>query len=105
MITQRLHIGDVQKVGHYAACRAATTRSHGNALFSTEVDKIPDNEKIGIIAHIVNDFQFKLQTLTNGFVYHRVALRQGLLAQIPQIACCIEALGHREFGQQQMPKL
>ena len=56
MVAQRLHIGNVQQIRHHTARGAAAPRSYRDTLFATEVDKIPHNEEVGIVAHIVDDF-------------------------------------------------
>ena len=69
------------------------------------IDKIPDNEEVAGVAHRVDDVQLKVQTLADLLIHNLIALRQGLLAQVAQIAHSIKALRHRELRQQQMAEL
>ena len=102
MITQRFNIRYTQQIGHDTACGTATSRTDRNIMTTAIVDEIPDNEKVAGIAHRVDDVQLKIQTLAHLLIHNLVALRQGLLAQVTQIAHSVKALRHRELRQQQM---
>ena len=99
MVAQGLHIGNVEQISHNAARGAAAPRAHRDISFPTEIDEIPHNEKIGIVAHIIDNLQLELQALANLLVHHRIALGQRLLAQVTQIASRIIALGHGKLRQ------
>ena len=105
MVTQGLDIRYAQQIGHDTACGTAASRTDRNIMATAIIDKIPDNEEIASIAHSVDDVQLKIQTLADLLIHNLVALRQGLLAQVTQIAHGIKALRHRELRQQQMAEL
>ena len=105
MVTQRFNISYTQQIGHDTACGTATSRTDRNIMAAAIIDEVPYNEEVAGVAHSVDDVQLKIQTLAYLLIHNLVALRQGLLAQVAQIAHGIKALRHRELRQQQMAEL
>ena len=70
-----------------------------------EVDKIPDNQKIAVVAHAVNNFQFVFEAGFNRGGYGVVAGGQFLIAQFAQIGGVGVAFGQREFGHEEVAEL
>ena len=64
----------MKAVRYDAACCRAAPRSHWNVMLSRPVDKIPDDQKIIDIAHILNDIQLIVKLFLDCTIILRIAL-------------------------------
>ena len=54
-VLQRIKIRDAQEIGDDAARRRAAPRTDGDSLAARILDEIPDDEKVAVIAHAMDD--------------------------------------------------
>ena len=67
IVLQRIDISDFESISHHTACGRTTTGSDRNTVLLGVVDKIPHNEKITRIAHLIDDAQLPVQPLHISF--------------------------------------
>ncbi len=100
IIPDGVHIGDAQAVGGQAPGPRAPARAHGDAHASGIADKVPHNQVVVYIPHLLNgaDFIFQplLQRRLRGLP---IPGTQALLAQAAEIALAGGAVRHIEPGQ------
>ncbi len=51
---QRIHVRDVERVGHDAACGRPAARPHGNAALARVADEVPDDQEIPAVLHLLD---------------------------------------------------
>ena len=58
IVLQRIDVRDLQRVTHQAPCRGAASRPHGNSLRPRVTNKIPDDQEISGVAHLLDHPDF-----------------------------------------------
>ena len=81
-ILQGIEVRDAQEIGDDAARRRAAPRTNGDALAARILDEIPDDEKVAVIAHAVNDGKLVVEPFAHGWRDLFVAKGQILLAEL-----------------------
>ena len=61
--SQRIDVRDPQAVGDEAAGGAAAARADGDAVLLGEADEVPDDQEVGVEAHVVDDAELHLHAL------------------------------------------
>ncbi len=96
VVAERVHVGDLQRVGHQrAGCRPAP-RSHGDARVLGVLDEVPDDQEVGVEAHPVDHAELVLGSLDR-FGRHRVpiAATQPFVDETAQVRPLLLAIGRR----------
>ncbi len=73
VVGERVHVGDRQRVGDDRAGRRATARADRDAVVLGPVDEVPDDQEVGVEAHLVDDAELHLHAL-DGLDGRRVAV-------------------------------
>ena len=81
-VLQGIEIRDAQEIGDDAARRRAAPRTDGDALAARILDEIPDDEKVTVIAHAVDDGKLVVEPFAHGGRDLFVAKGQILLAEL-----------------------
>ena len=79
----RIHIGDLETVGHHAI-GAATSAHMIEALLHGKVDNVPGNEKISAKAHFFYNFQLFLNASISRLVGLSIAVNHPVESQLAQ---------------------
>ncbi len=58
VVLQRVNVGDAQGVAHEAARGRTAPRPDGNFLRARVVNKIPHDQEVALVAHLLNHFDF-----------------------------------------------
>ena len=81
LVPDGVNAGDAQAVGHNAAGGGAPPGSHHDTVVPGVFDKVPHNEEIVHVAHVVDDGQLVLQPLLQLLGDRAVPLLQPLVAE------------------------
>ena len=79
----RVHVGDLQAVGHHAVGPAATPHMV-ETLFHGKLDNLPGDEEISAKAFLLYDIQFLLDTTIGGLVGRAIAVGHSVESQLAQ---------------------
>ena len=79
----RVHVGDLQAVGHHTVGTAATPHMV-EALFHSKLDDLPGDEEISAKAFLLYDIQFLLDTTIGGLVGRAIAVGHTIESQLAQ---------------------
>ena len=79
----------------------AAAGADGDAAVLGELDVVPDDEEVGVEAHLADDAELEVEALAHlGAGLGAVAAHDALLAELAQVGASGAALGHRVRGQQ-----
>jgi hypothetical protein len=80
IVLHRIDVGNLQRVADQASRGGTPSRTHGNSLRTRVADKIPDDQKISGVFHLLDHADFVRQP---GFVFgERLAEQAGLRASL-----------------------
>ena len=63
VVLDRVEVGDVQRVGDDRAGRRAAARADGDAAVLRELDEVPDDQEVGLEAHVADHAELELEAL------------------------------------------
>ena len=87
VVLERVDVGDAQRVGDDAAGRRTAPGSDGDAVVLGELHEVPDDEEVGVEAHLADDAELEVEAFAHlGAGLGAVAARDALLAQVAQVA-------------------
>ena len=84
IVTDGVDVGDFQAVSHDASRRRTAPRPHRDSVSSGVIDKIPYNQEVIHIAHLLDDGKLVVQTLLQSAVVVGITFRQAVLTQSVQ---------------------
>src|SRR5690554_4437542 len=84
VVSQGIHPGDVQQVGHDTAPGGTPPRPHGDALAPGKADQVPANQKVGRKAHGLDDLKLPFQALPGRTAVPGIATLQTPLTETAQ---------------------
>ncbi len=103
IVLQWIKIRDSQQIRDDAACRRATAWSNADAVLARIIDEIPDNQKVAVVPHAVNDTELVFQTFAHFVRDFRIAAQQIFLTEIAKIGLIVFIrCGNRVIRQLQM---
>jgi hypothetical protein len=106
VVAQRVDVRDLQAVGHEAAGRAAAPRPDRDAVLLGEANEVPDDQEVGVEAHVVDDPELHLHALDRlGGRWIAVAAAQPLLHQLTQVRPFVLGVGALEARDQVLAEL
>ncbi len=101
VVLERVDVGDAEGVAHDGPGGRTAAGSDGDAVVFGELDVVPDDEEVGVEAHLADDAELELEALTRlGGRLGAVAAHDPLLAELAQIGALGLPLRHRIRGQQ-----
>ena len=96
VVLERVDVGDAERVADDGPGGGPAAGSHGDAVVLGELDVVPDDQEVGVEAHLADDPELEVEALDHlGAGLAAVAARDALLAQVAQVAVLGEAVGHR----------
>ena len=99
VVAQRIDVGDLQAVGDEAAGGAAAARADGDPVVLRVLHEVPDDQEVGVEAHVVDDAELHLHALDRlGGRRVAVAAVKALrdqLAQVLVLALAVRAVEAR----------
>ena len=84
-VLEGIDVRNAEQIGNDAACCRSAPRSDGHAVFPCVVDKIPNDEEVAGISHVVNDAKLIIKPLTDLIVCIRIAQGKTFLTERTQI--------------------
>ena len=105
VILQRVQIRNPQGIRHDAAGSGASPRPYRYIDAPGVVDKIPHNQEVAVKAHAVDYAQLIVQPLLHLLSDIFVALRQVLLAELPEVCLIRHPIRQGEIRQMAMLKI
>ena len=63
VVAERVDVGDLEAVGDDAAGGAAAARADGDAVVLRVLHEVPDDQEVGVEAHVVDDAELHLHPL------------------------------------------
>ena len=98
VVLQGIDARDAERIGdHRTGARPAHVPP--DVPFDGKLAQVPQDQEIGVKAHVVDHAQLIVQALPQGLVGVGIALPEPGLGQLAQIACRIVARGHVKDGQ------
>ena len=101
VVLERVDVGDAQGVADDGARGRAAPGADGDAVVLGELDEVPDDEEVGVEAHLADDAELEVEALARlGGRLGAVAAHDALLAELAQVGALGLALRHRVRRQQ-----
>ena len=99
VVFERIYFGYIQTVTGKAPGGAPSAWSDRDAVFLGISYIVPDDEEVGVEAHLVDDAQFIVEPLPHFLGYLAVFLSDPLLAELPEVVFFGHSVGKWEYGQ------
>ena len=65
VVLERVDVGDAERVAHDGAGGRAAAGPHGDAVVLGELDVVPDDEEVGVEAHLADDAELEVEALAH----------------------------------------
>jgi hypothetical protein len=103
VVRERVEIGDRERVGDDRARGGAAARADGDAVVLGVLDEVPDDQEVGVEAHLGDHAELELEALDRlGRRRVAVAAAQAVTGEAVQHLARLLAIGGREPRQQEL---